>query len=86
MYIQLAYTYIVHYAYNWVGVLIEWLHFTHAAVDRLYSASLFYLGRALGDWVVHLVITWDTEVHIRVCYHACMHCIHGLSMLPGFIV
>ncbi|XP_064397660.1 uncharacterized protein LOC135344386 [Halichondria panicea] len=56
------------------------------AVDRLYSASLFYLGRALGDWVVHLVITWDTEVHIRVCYHACMHCIHGLSMLPGFIV
>ena len=58
----------------------------HAAVDRLYSASLFCLGRALGNWVVHLVITWDTEVHIRVCYHACMHCIHGLSMLPGFIV
>ena len=35
-------------------------------VERLYSASLFYLGQAIQSWVVHLVLVWDNEAHSKV--------------------
>ena len=35
-------------------------------VERLYSVSLFYLGRTLQSWIIHLVVTWDTVAHREV--------------------
>ena len=36
-------------------------------VERLYTASLFYLERHIcNNWEIHLVVTWDDEVHNTV--------------------
>ena len=35
-------------------------------VERLYTASLYYLGENPRNTEIHLVITWDEEVHVKV--------------------
>ena len=35
-------------------------------VGRLYTASLYYLDKNPRNTEIHLVITWDDEVHVKV--------------------
>lgn len=35
-------------------------------IERLYTASLYYLGRDVCTWEIHLVVTWDDEPHVTV--------------------
>ena len=53
------------------GVL-ELASFSGAAVtqegseDREYIASLFYLSQTIYNYVIHLVVTWNTEAYLTV--------------------
>ena len=35
-------------------------------IERLYTAGLYYLGRDVRSWEIHLVVTWDDEPHVTV--------------------
>ena len=36
------------------------------SVQRIYSAALYYIHDGINSWIVHFVITWDLDVHIKV--------------------
>ena len=65
--------------------IIQLDHFSGYAVtgdspiERMYTASLFYLGRDVCSWEIHLVVTWDDEPHVTVSGRPCTH-ISGLYM------
>ena len=52
--------------------IIQLDHFSGYAVtgdspiERMYTASLYYLGRGICSWEIHLVVTWDDEPHVTV--------------------
>ena len=40
-------------------------------VERMYSAGLYYLGRDVRSWEIHLVVSWDSEAHNKVGLYVC---------------
>ena len=57
--------------------LLQLDHFSGHAVageniERLYTASLYYLPRSPRNTEIHLVITWDDEVHLKVNVYGCI--------------
>ena len=52
--------------------LLELDHFSGVGVagedvERLYTASLYYLNQSVRSTEIHLVVSWNLDAHIKVC-------------------
>ena len=52
--------------FSWWSIVYNLLHGRIHSVERVYSASLYYIQDGIDNWKVYFVITWDLDVHIQV--------------------